>query len=573
MCILYFDEFQNISAHSHRSPRQGVKPNSADIITRTMALLSVSTTDSEPLRLDLRRRQASAVFGSRLLHFRGWFRAFADHSRFQASRSMSRPMLGNVAEYPFQRFVRDLVFCAPELPRCRNDVPCAGESDFSRLLFRHERRRRRQTSYEIVAEQRRPNFPLHVVRGQATHLVERQRVLQRPNVRFAVPSPVVGSGDLVSRILFLIEQGRYDFERLPFVLGVFDAIPNDADLHRLVEILFGTTVRKLSFRRSVPRRDEIAGVESSRRPVIDKTTAAHPHDHVDAAFLKERDGRERTVQGVHDDDVARLKKVEPRTKHRNFAGAFAGVIAVHEIENAAGRHRQDSDRPRDRHANAGLLVRMALEFLKIFRRTGQDEGRAVDDPDRPSEELPVFRSLLLQGPSKMSGKVAIDGAWDFVTGSDVAAGIDAGRLGADFDTISNGGGDGGVARLVGEKLPEEHPHDQQGRVDGMVSSAELALVLVEDRLNEFTGQDVVEGILAVLEKRVEKRRRGGMGELDSFFESESGMLRIQKALFVLLCANTVRRGRRMIVRRGLSVKTRWEINKKVRSCQWRFCAP
>jgi len=107
----------------------------------------------------------------------------------------------------------------------------------------------------------------------------------------------------------------------------------------------------------------------------------------------------------------------------------------------------------------------------------------------------------------------------------------------------------------------------------MVGSAELALVLVEDRLNEFAGQDVVEGILPVLEKRGEERRRGDLGELPSFFGEESGMLRIQKALLGLLSHIAVQRGRRMIVQRGLSVKAGWKINKKVRSCQWRFYAP
>ncbi len=337
-------------------------------------------------------------------------------------------------------------------------------------------------------------------------------------------------------------------------------------------------MRNLCLAGSLPRHDEVALVEPLRRTVIDQPTAAHPHDDVDAAFFQQRDGRERTIQGVHDDDVARLEDVKLGTQHRNLAGPLAGIIVVREIENTSGRHRQDGDRAWERHADVGMLVRMTLEFRKIFRRAGQRESRSVDDPGRSTEGFPAIRSLLVQFPCDMSCQIGVDLVRNFIPSTDVSAGVDAGRLDSDFVTIRDGSGDGGVAGCVGEELPENHPDRQERRVDGVVGLAEAAPMFIQNTLDEFTGQDVAEGSIVVLEKGVEKRRRGEMRRVKLrkslfFWGMESCMLDIQKALFGLLSRIAVQRGRRMIVQRGLSVKAESEINKKYRSCQWRFYAP
>ncbi len=220
---------------------------------------------------------------------------------------------------------------------------------------------------------------------------------------------------------------------------------------------------------------------------------------------------------------------------------------------------------------------MTLEFREIFRRAGQREGRSVDDPGRSTEGFPALRSLLVQFPCDMSCQIGVDLVRNFVPRTDVTSGVDAGRLDFDFVAISDGSGNGGVAGLVGEELPENHPDRQQRRVDGMVRFAESAPMFIENALNEFAGQDVVEGSIVVLIKGVEKRRRGEMRrvklrKLLSFFGLESCMLGIQKALLGLLSRIAVQRGRRRIAQRGLSVKAESEINKKYRSCQWRFYA-
>ena len=539
---------------------------------RTDDLLSVSTMISEPLRFNHRDRQSTAIRRTSLFHLLVRLRSLANDPRFQPARSVSRPMLRDVDKDLSQYFRKDRSADASQHPRRRNDVPRSGVADVSRLLFRDERRRRRQTPNKIVAEHRPPHFPLHVVRRLAADDIQRQGAFQRADVRLAVPTHVVQISDFVPGVLLFVEQCRDDFKDLPLAFRVFDTVTNDTDLHRLLEIVFGITVRNLRLGRSLPRHDEVALFEPLRGTMVDETTAAHPHDDVDAAFFQQRDGRERAIQGVHDDDVARMEDVELRTQHRNLAGPLAGVIVVNEIENAAGRHRQDGDRARERHPDVGMLVRMTLEFREIFRRAGQRESRSVDDPGRSSEGLPVFRGLLVQFPCDMSCHVGIDIVRNLVPGADIASGIDAGRLDADFVAISDGSGDGGVAGLVGEELPENHPDRQGRRVDGVVRFAESASVFIENALNEFAGQDVVAGSIVVLIKGVEKRRRGEMGKSPSFFGEESCMLDIQKALLGLLSRIAVQRGRRRIVQRGLSVKAGWEINKKYRSCQWRFYA-
>lgn len=124
-------------------------------------------SDSEPLRFDGRGRQASAILRSRLLHLRPRFRSLADHSRFQSARSVTRPEFRNANQYAFQYFSRNRLADAAEHPCRRDDVPRPNIADLSRLLFRYERRRCRQTSDQVIAEQRPPHFPLCVFRRLA----------------------------------------------------------------------------------------------------------------------------------------------------------------------------------------------------------------------------------------------------------------------------------------------------------------------------------------------------------------------------------------------------------------------
>ncbi len=179
---------------------------------RTGDLLSVSTMISEPLRFNPCGRQSTAIRRASLFHLRVRFRSLANNPRFQPARSVSRPMLRDVDKNPFQYVRHDRSDDASQHPRRRNDIPRSRESDFTRLLFRYERRRRRQSPHKIVAEHRSPHFPFHVFRRLAADNVQRQGAFQRADVRLAVPTHIVQISDFVTWIFLFVEQCRNDFK-------------------------------------------------------------------------------------------------------------------------------------------------------------------------------------------------------------------------------------------------------------------------------------------------------------------------------------------------------------------------
>ena len=99
---------------------------------------------SEPLRFNHRDRQSPAIRRASLFHLLVRLRSLANDPRFQSARSVSRPMLRDVDKNPFQYVRHDRSADASQHPRRRDDVPRSREADFTRLLFRYERRRRRR---------------------------------------------------------------------------------------------------------------------------------------------------------------------------------------------------------------------------------------------------------------------------------------------------------------------------------------------------------------------------------------------------------------------------------------------